>query len=169
MSARLSIIVAVAINNVIGKDGDMPWRLTSDMAHFKRITAGKPVLMGRKTWQSLFVQPLPGRENLVLSRDSGFAVKGAMVFNDLTAMIAKGKELAGANGEVIIIGGGVLYEAALPLSDRVYLTRVSANPDGDTYFPELDAKTWQLVKQQPYPADDKNDHAFVIQVFDRVD
>jgi dihydrofolate reductase len=165
---RLSIIVAAATNNVIGKDGDMPWRLSSDMAHFKRITAGKPVLMGRKTWQSLFVQPLPGRENLVLSRDIVFEAKGAVVFSDLEAMINKGKELTGVDGEAVIIGGGVLYEAALPLCDRVYLTRVNASPEGDTFFPELEQKQWRLVQQQPYPAGDKDDHAFVTQIFDRV-
>lgn len=165
--ARLSIIVAAAMNNVIGYDGDMPWRLASDMAHFKRITAGKPVLMGRKTWQSLFVQPLPGRANLVLSRDVDLAAKGAVVFNDLAAMIAKGKELAGVDGEAIIIGGGVLYEATLPLCDRVYLTRVHASPAGDTFFPELNQNKWRLLQQQPYPVSDKDDHAFVTQVFDR--
>ncbi|MCF6293010.1 MAG: dihydrofolate reductase [Robiginitomaculum sp.] len=166
--AKLSIIVAAGLNNVIGKDGDMPWRLSADMVHFKRITAGKPVLMGRKTWQSLFVQPLPGRENLVLSRDVNLPAKGAEVFNDMDAMIAKGKALAGVDGEVMVIGGGVLYEAVLPLCDRVYFTRVNASPDGDTYFPELDPKKWRLVQQQPYPSGDKDDHAFVTQVFEKV-
>ncbi|PHR59268.1 MAG: dihydrofolate reductase [Robiginitomaculum sp.] len=159
------MIVAAGQNNVIGQNGVMPWRLRSDLAHFKRVTSGKPVLMGRKTWASLFVQPLPGRDNLVLSRNADFAAKGAKVFRDLNAMIAHARGLD--TKEAIIIGGETLYRAALPLCDRVYLTKVDASPDGDTFFPELAETEWRLVSQQPYPATDKDDHAFVCQVFER--
>jgi len=162
---RLSMIVAAARNDVIGQNGDMPWRLASDMAHFKRITAGKPVLMGRKTWESLFVQPLPGRDNLVLSRNANYSAAGALVFTDLQAMIERG--LALADDEAIIIGGETLYRASLPFCDRVYLSRVDAAPDGDTFFPKLDEEVWSLMQENSYPASDKDDHAFVTQVFER--
>ncbi len=166
--SRLSILVAAAENDVIGKDGQMPWHLPSDLAHFKRISLGKPVLMGRKTWESLFVQPLPGRPNLVLSRNAAYQADGAEVFTDLDEMIARGRALAGAGGEAIIIGGETLYRAALAKCDRVYMSRVAAWPDGDTFFPKLDDAKWRLCAQQPYPITDKDDHAFVTQMFERV-
>lgn len=160
------MIVAAAQNNVIGKEGQMPWRLASDMAHFKRITSGKPVLMGRKTWQSLFVQPLPGRDNLVLSRDENYRAKGAIVFHDLPTMIAKAKQLT--TDEAIIIGGEALYRATLSMCERLYVSRVACNPKGDRFFPELDPDIWRLVRQMPNLAGSKDDFAFVTQVFERV-
>ncbi len=163
--AKLSMIVAVARNGVIGKDGDMPWRLASDMAHFKRVTSTKPVLMGRKTWESLFVRPLPGRDNLVLSRNAKYDAPGALVFSDMSKMIEHAKSLN--SDEAIIIGGEALYRAALPFCDRIYLSRVDAAPQGDTFFPELDEKTWALMQENSYPASDRDDHAFVTQVFER--
>jgi dihydrofolate reductase len=163
--AKLSIIVAAAENGIIGHDGDMPWRLASDMAHFKATTKGKPVLMGRKTWESLFVQPLPGRANLVLSRSADYVADGAEVFTGLEAMIARGRELA--DEEAMIIGGESLYRAALPLCDRVYLTKVAASPEGDTGFAALDPARWRLLSQQPFPASEKDDFAFVTQVYER--
>ena len=128
---KLCAIVSMDRNNVIGRDGDLPWRLPSDLKHFKNVTLGKPCLMGRKTWESLPF-PLPGRPNLVLTRNKTYAAKGALVFSDLNAMIGEGYELAGASGgdEIMLIGGAQLYKILLPLCDRLYVTRVDAEVDG---------------------------------------
>ncbi|MBL4595594.1 MAG: dihydrofolate reductase [Robiginitomaculum sp.] len=165
---KLSLIVAAAENHVIGLGGDIPWRLGSDLAYFKRVTLGKPVLMGRKTWESLPVKPLPGRPNLVLSRNPGFVAQGAIMFDTLAEMIEHGRLLAANVGEAMIIGGETIYRKALPMCDRVYLTRVQANPDGDTFFPKLDKSEWRLREQQPFMASERDDFAFVTQVFERI-
>ena len=135
---KLCAIVAMDRNNVIGREGDLPWRLPSDLKHFKRVTLGKPCLMGRKTWESLPF-PLPGRPNLVLTRNANYTAKGAQVFSDMHAMIGQGYELAGAAGvdELMLIGGAQLYETLLPRCDRLYVTRVDAEVDGDAVFPKL--------------------------------
>lgn len=147
---RISIIVAASLNGIIGERGDMPWRLPSDLKHFRALTMGKPVLMGRKTFQSL-PKALDGRDNIVITRDPSFAAPGALVAGSLDAAIALGRERAAARGadEVMIIGGGEIYAAALDLADRVYLTRVDAMVQGDTSFPALPAECWQLSVREP--------------------
>lgn len=129
MSLTLSLIVAAAENGCIGRGGDLPWHIPEDLRHFKRLTMGRPVVMGRKTWESIEKRlggPLPGRENIVLSR-SGLSLDDA---------------LAGREGEVFVIGGAQIYALALPRADRIYLTRVHRSVKGDTFFPELDATQW---------------------------
>ena len=125
-------------NNVIGREGDLPWRLPSDLQYFKRVTLGKPCLMGRKTWESLPF-PLPGRPNLVLTRNKAYAAKGATVYSDLNEMVGEGYTLAGASGvdEVMLIGGAQLYKILLPYCDRLYVTRVEAEVEGDAVFPAI--------------------------------
>ncbi len=166
---KLCAIVAMDRNNVIGRDGDLPWRLPSDLKHFKNVTLGKPCLMGRKTWESLPF-PLPGRPNLVLTRNKTYAAKGALVFSDLNAMIGEGYELAGASGgdEIMLIGGAQLYKILLPLCDRLYVTRVDAEVDGDAMFPDIDPAQWRLTREDGQKKGPKDEFNFEVTVFDRV-
>ncbi len=166
---KLCAVVAMDKNNVIGREGDLPWRLPSDLKHFKRVTLGKPCLMGRKTWESLPF-PLPGRPNLVLTRNGDYKAKGANVFTDMNKMIGQGFELAGRAGvdEVMLIGGGQLYAKLLPHCDRLYITHVETEVDGDAKFPNIDSNRWQLTSSEDATQGPKDDHAFRIAVYDRV-
>ncbi|MEJ5898661.1 dihydrofolate reductase [[Ochrobactrum] teleogrylli] len=164
----VSIIVAAAENGVIGRDNDMPWRLSTDLKRFKALTLGKPVIMGRRTWESIG-RPLPGRPNIVVTRDANFQAKGVHIVGSLEEGIALGRKLAeelGA-GEVCIIGGGKIYAQALPLADRVHLTRVLAAIDGDTHFPEIKSDGWRLVSSEDVPAGDKDSHPTRYMVYEK--
>ena len=143
---KLTLVLAIAKNGVIGRDNDLPWRLSSDMKRFKAATIGKPVLMGRKTWVSLPRKPLPGRQNLVLSRDGGFRPEGAWSYTALDAMLAAGRAMAEAEGadEVCVIGGAHLFEQTLSLADRIVLTEVQLEPEGETRL-VLDLSRWREV------------------------
>lgn len=156
-------------NNIIGREGDLPWRLPSDLKHFKRATLGKPCLMGRKTWESLPF-PLPGRPNLVLTRNKDYAAKGAELFSNMHEMIGRGYELAGAAGvdEIMLIGGAQLYKTLLPRCDRLYVTRVDAQVDGDAAFPEIDPSQWRLSQQDSPEKGSKDEFSFTVAVFDRI-
>ena len=166
---KLCLIVARARNGVIGAKGDMPWRLRDDLKHFKAVTHAAPIIMGRKTWESLPKRPLPARPNLVVSRDWSYAAPGARVYSSLAAALAGGRSIAVREGreEVFVVGGGVLYEAALPLAERIYLTEVDAAPEGDTYFPEIDMDAWRVISSKAHEADARNDHAFRIVVLEQ--
>ena len=166
---KLCAVVAMDRNRVIGRDGDLPWRLPSDLKHFKKVTLGKPCLMGRKTWESLPF-PLPGRPNLVLTRNAEYAAKGADVFTDMYEMIGRGFELAGAADvdEVMLIGGAQLYETLLPRCGRLYVTKVDAEVEGDAAFPEIDSRLWRQISSHGPIQGPKDDFAFQITVFDRV-
>jgi len=149
----VSIIVATDERGAIGRDGGLPWRLPDDLKRFKALTMGKPIVMGRKTWDSIG-KPLPGRHNIVITRQSGFAVPGATVVASLDdALLA-----AGDVPEVCIIGGAEIYRLALPRADLIYLTRVQAVVDADTYFPELAAGEWDDALVEKHAADEK--HAY---------
>lgn len=139
---RISLIAAVAENGVIGREGGLPWRLPEDLKFFKAATMGKPVIMGRKTFQSIG-RPLPGRMNVVLTRDPGWHAAGVTAVHDLTAALRAAQD-AGAS-EVMIIGGADIYEAALPMADRIYLTRIHREFEGDALFPALDRSEWTEV------------------------
>ncbi|MEM7768529.1 MAG: dihydrofolate reductase [Pseudomonadota bacterium] len=167
--ARLCLIVARGRNGVIGVDGDLPWRLPEDLKAFKRITAGSPLIMGRKTWDSLPRQPLPGRANLVVSRNSARPLPGARVYSDIPVAAAAGRANSASSGagEVFVIGGAALYAAALPLADRLYITEVDAAPDGDTFFPSLSEADWTAETLIDHPADDRHAHAFTLRQLDR--
>jgi dihydrofolate reductase len=164
----LSSIVARAENGVIGRDGDLPWRLRSDLKHFKAVTLGKPCLMGRKTWESLPF-PLPGRPNLVLTRQADYAANGAEVFADLNEMIGRGAELAGAGGvdEIMLIGGAQLYSTLLPRTNRIYETVVHATVEGDAHFPSLDPADWAVIQETAHKAGKGDDHDFTVRVLER--
>lgn len=166
---KLCAVVAMDRNRVIGREGDLPWRLPSDLKHFKRVTLGKPCLMGRKTWESLPF-PLPGRPNLVLTRDTTYTALKADIFTDMTDMIGRGFELAGASGvdEVMLIGGAQLYASLLPHCDRLYVTHVDAEvTEGDVYFPTIDPQDWVKKSEDGPTQAPKDDHAFTIAVYDR--
>ena len=165
---QISLIVAIARNGVIGRDGDLPWRLPADLREFKRRTLGHHILMGRKTFVSLG-RPLPGRPNVVLSRDPAFAAEGASVVQDLPT--ALGVAESAGETEVFVIGGAALYAAALPVAQRIYLTRVHAQVDGDVYLRDLlaavDAPEWTEVERVDHPADDGHVHPFSLCVYAR--
>jgi dihydrofolate reductase len=165
---HLTLVVAVAKNGVIGRDGDLPWRLSSDLKRFKAATMGKPVLMGRKTWESLPRKPLPGRKNLVLSRDAQFKAESAWLYTDLAAMLAAGRAMAMADGgdEVCIIGGAHLFEATLPLADRILLTEVNLEPEGDTHL-AFDLAQWREVSREDVAASANDDADFTVRLLER--
>lgn len=169
----IALVVARARNGVIGRDGDLPWRLRSDLQRFKAITIGKPCIMGRKTWESLPLRPLPGRLNVVLTRDEGWGedgqAKGALVCRTLDEAIEIAREQAQDDGvgEICVIGGAGLFEAALPRAKRLYVTEVEAEPEGDVLFPAFDEAAWTEVSSEAHPAGEKDDHAFVFRVLER--
>tara|TARA_A100001037_G_scaffold277126_1_gene276906 strand:+ start:1344 stop:1823 length:480 start_codon:yes stop_codon:yes gene_type:complete len=145
---RISLIVAVAENGVIGRDGDLPWRIPADLKFFKDITMGKPIVMGRKTYQSIG-RTLPGRTNIVITRNPDFAADDTVVVDDLDAAL----DAAGDADEAMVIGGAQIYALALARANRIYLTRVHAAPDGDVTFPELDRDVWKETSRQDHAAE----------------
>lgn len=165
----LAIVVARAANGVIGRDGDLPWRLKSDLALFKANTLGKPIIMGRKTWDSLPRKPLPGRMNVVLTRDQSFEPEGAVACETWMEAVQMAKEQAADDGvdEVCVIGGRALFELALPKAKRLYLTEVAAEVEGDVHFPDFDENAWNEVRREQFPASDGDDHAFVFRILER--
>lgn len=164
MSAGLSLLVAHDLDGLIGRDGDLPWRLPEDLKQFKQRTLGQTVLMGRRTWDSLPRKPLPGRDNWVLSRDPGFAAEGARVFADLGQALAQPR-----NGELLVIGGAELYRQTLPLARRLYLTLVQARLSGDTHFPAYRIEDWRLLERIDHPADAWHAHAYSFLTLERDD
>lgn len=166
----LVLVVARGRNGVIGREGDLPWRLRSDLQRFKAVTIGKPCIMGRKTWDSLPLRPLPGRLNLVLTRDESFEAKGAVVVSRLDEALEMAREQADDDGadEVCVIGGAGLFEAALPRARRLYVTEVEAEPKGDVRFPKFDEGEWREVAREAHAAGETDDHAFVFRVLERV-
>ncbi|MGR4863380.1 dihydrofolate reductase [Caulobacter sp. LARHSG274] len=161
--------VARSLNGVIGRDNDLPWRLKSDLAIFKAVTLGKPVIMGRKTWDSLPRKPLPGRMNIVLSRDGSFEPAQAVVCESFLEAVQMAKEQAAEDGvdEVCVIGGRALFETALPKARRLYLTEVQAQVEGDVAFPAFDEAAWTEVRREEHPAGPDDDHPFVFRVLER--
>ncbi|MFP7410010.1 type 3 dihydrofolate reductase [Aeromonas veronii] len=161
---KISMIAAMAHDRVIGKDNQMPWHLPADLAHFKRVTLGKSVLMGRKTFESIG-RPLPGRRNLVISRNPGYQAEGIEVVGSVEAALAL---LAGSSvEELMVIGGGHLYAEMLPSADCLYLTRIDLAVEGDTRFPAFDDGQWQRVDCESHPADEKNPHPYSFETWQR--
>ena len=160
---RISLIVAMAENGVIGRNNQLPWRLSADLQHFKKITMGKPLIMGRNTHDSIG-RPLPGRSNIVISRDKQYQAEGCVVVHSVDAA------LAAADGaeEVMIMGGAQLYEQTIGRADRLYVTLVHASIEGDVCFPEIDWEHWHEISAEDFRADDKNEFDFSFYVFDRL-
>ena len=172
MSEKLPIalVVARARNGVIGLKGTLPWRISSDLRRFKAITLGKPVIMGRKTWESLPIKPLAGRFNVVLSRDQSFEPKGAVVCESLGEAISMAREQAEEDGasEVCVIGGAEIYALCLSKATRLYLTDVDLEPEGDAHFPEPDPQRWKEVSREMPALGEKDEAAFVFRVLERI-
>ena len=164
----VTLVVAAARNGVIGKDGGLPWRLSSDLKRFKAKTMGRPVIMGRKTYQSIG-KPLPGRDNIVVTRDKGFAQEGVFIAPDIGSALALAREKARAAGvgEVCVIGGGEIYRQTFDQADRLIVTFVEADIEGDTRFPTIDSDVWREVSSQIHPAGEKDSHATRHVVFER--
>jgi dihydrofolate reductase len=161
--------VARAANGVIGRAGALPWRLKSDLALFRTLTLGKPVIMGRRTWDSLPRRPLPGRFNIVLSRDGTFAPVGALVCEDFSEAVEIARDHAREDGveEVCVIGGATLFELALPRARRIYLTEVEASPAGDVVFPPFNEHDWVETRREAHPAGEDDDFPFTFRVLER--
>jgi dihydrofolate reductase len=165
----VAIYVAIAENGVIGREGGLPWRLSTDLKRFKADTMGKPIVMGRKTYEGIG-RPLPGRLNIVVTRDKTWRAEGIEVAHSLDDAIAlakvRGRCMAGAQ-EICVVGGGEIYAQALPLADRLHVTHVLASVDGDAHFPPIDPNTWQVVSAEGFPAGEKDSHATRYTVYER--
>lgn len=161
---RVAAIVAVAANRVIGQDNKLPWHLPADLKYFRAVTMGKPVIMGRKTFDSIG-RPLPGRDNIVISRNPDWRADGVTAAPSLEAAIAAARAAAAARDadEIMIIGGAQIYALALPLADRLYVTEVALEPAGDSHFPALDPALWQETSRDPHAAEGNSPaHSFLI-------
>ncbi len=165
---RVALMVAAGENGAIGRDGGLPWRLRSDMKFFRRVTMGKPIVMGRRTFESL-PRVLDGRLNVVLSRDARFAAGGAVVVRNLEDGLDVAREEARKTGasEIMIIGGEAVFREALAQADRIYLTEVHARPEADTWFPELPEGVWGEVARETHAAGPHDDHDFSFVVLER--
>lgn len=152
----ISLVVALDQNRLIGGNQQLPWHLPADLRHFKEITMGKPILMGRKTWESIG-RPLPGRTNVVVTATAGFQAPGCIVTHSVEDALAA----VGNHKEVMVIGGALLYRQLLPRADRIYLTLVDhAFAGGDTWFPELDERDWKETRREDYDPDQKNPYRY---------
>jgi dihydrofolate reductase len=152
---QLSIIVAMDRNRVIGKGDALPWHISDDLKYFKRVTMGKPIVMGRKTHESIG-RPLPGRENIILTRDKNYQAEGCTVLHSIEEISEHCKNIE----EVMITGGSEIYKHTFDKASRLYLTEVHAEVEGDTYFPEFDRDEWEEVSREDFEADDKNEFDF---------
>lgn len=170
MSVRISIIAAVGANGVIGMANAIPWRLPSDFAHFKRTTMGKPVIMGRRTFESIG-KPLPGRVNIVVTRRKGYQPDGVLIMDSLDAAIEHARTMAVADGqdEIFIGGGADIYLQAMPHADRLYITHVDAEPEGDALFPEITPAEWRVVKEPEIPLTGRDSTTFHVKVYERLE
>jgi dihydrofolate reductase len=169
---RTTFVVARARNGVIGRDGRLPWKLPSDLKLFRQLTLGRPVIMGRRTWESLGIRPLPGRHNLVITRQLDYEAEGALVVHSLAAALAAARKLAEQDGadEIAIIGGGQIFAEALAADqvDRVYLSEVEIEADGDTVMPAFDRDRWRETARQVMPRGPRDEASFSLVTLDRI-
>lgn len=165
----LSVIVAAAENGVIGRNNALPWHLPEDLRYFKRVTMGKPIVMGRKTYESIG-RPLPGRTNIVITRQPDYVAPGVKVVASLGEALALAEDIALIDGvgELMVIGGAEIYRAALPEAGRLYLTEVHAKVEGDALLPEVDWSSWREVSRESWPASETNPYPYSFVVFERV-
>ena len=158
----ISLVYAASLNGVIGRDGGLPWHIPSDLKHFKEVTLGKPIIMGRKTWESLPRKPLPGRLNIVTSRKTDFQAEGATVVHGFEAAL-----IAGQAPEICVIGGAEIFQAFLPHAQRIYLTRVLADVEGDTFMPQISPEDWLETSHAAKQQGEKDSHAFETFTYER--
>ena len=159
---RVSLIAAMAENRVIGRDNQLPWRLSADLQHFKALTMGKPIIMGRKTYESIG-RPLPGRTNIVITRDSAFQAEGCEVVHSIEQALA----VARGFEEVMVIGGSAFYRAMLPRAAHLYLTRIDAEFEGDAWFPEIEPGEWHETAREAHTPDERNPHSYAFVTLER--
>lgn len=166
MSIAVTLIAAVAENRVIGNGPDIPWRLPSDFAHFKRTTLGKPLIMGRKTFESIG-RPLPGRTNIIVTRQKGYQPDGVIVLDSLDAAIEHGKTIALADGAdaVMVAGGAQIYCQAMDIADKLIISHVDLQPEGDALFPTIDPEIWEMAENVPVLVSEKDSTSYSIQVY----
>jgi len=165
---RIAFVVAAAENGIIGRNGQLPWRLPSDLKRFRQLTLGKPVVMGRKTYESIG-KPLDGRDNIVVTRQAGFSRPGVHVASSVEQALALGQELAAGRSvdEVMVIGGAEVYRVARPRAERIYLTLVHAEPEGDARFHGLDPQQWRETAREPMPQGPNDQFSAEFIVLDR--
>jgi dihydrofolate reductase len=168
MTVTTSLIVAVARNGVIGLQGQLPWRMPSDLKTFRRLTMGKPIVMGRKTFESIG-RPLDGRDNIVITRQPHFEAEGVSVFNNVAEALVLARALARTNGsdEVMVIGGADIFVATLTEAQRVYWTEIAGDPEGDVHFAPLDPADWREVTSEPLLRGSRDEFNAVLKVFER--
>lgn len=168
MTMIISFVVAVSENGVIGRDNGMPWRLSTDLQRFKKLTLGKPVVMGRKTWESLG-RPLPNRTNIVITRDAGYSAEGALVVPSIDEALIAGEKAARESGayEICIIGGAQIYAQAMDKATRLHVTHIKASIDGDAFFGPVDPQVWQITSEDDVPAGEKDNYPTRYVVYDR--
>ena len=166
---KLAMIWAMTRNRVIGLDNDLPWDLPADMKHFMTTTRGHPVIMGRRTFESMDAKPLPRRTNIVVTRTPGYSAPGILVARDLAGAIELARRQCAADGvaEAFITGGAGLYAEGLAVADRLYVTEIDAELEGDTFFPEVDWSRWRLVSREEHPADERHAYPFSISTYER--
>lgn len=162
---RIAMIWGMSRNRTIGRNNALPWHLSEDLKYFKRVTMGKPIIMGRKTWESIG-RPLPGRSNIVISRDPNYSAEGIKVVGTLEEAISLAESIALIDGaeEVVVIGGAQIYALTLPIADRLYMTQVHAEVAGDAFFPQFDLSQWHEVGREDFSASGPNpyDYSFVV-------
>jgi dihydrofolate reductase len=170
MSIKISLIAAVARNNVIGADQSIPWRIPSDFAWFKQTTMGKPMVMGRKQFET-FAKPLPGRPHIVVTRQRDYAPEGVTVVHTLDDALTEANRLATDAGvdEIMVIGGGDIYAQAILRADRLYISHVDLEPEGDVRFPAIDGAIWNVVAEPDMPRSDKDGATYSIRIYERRD
>ena len=168
MTPKITLVVAVAENNVIGRDNQLPWRIKSDLKYFRSVTMNKPVVMGRKTYVSIG-KPLPGRTNIVVTRQDDFAAAGVLTAHGLDQALAaaRGDALRRGTNEIAIIGGTEIFMQTMPLADRLTVTQVHAKPAGDTYFPPIDPAMWREIDREPHPQGPDDEYGFTIIGYER--
>ncbi|MBB5073134.1 dihydrofolate reductase [Bartonella callosciuri] len=168
MTFSVCLIAAVAENGVIGHEGAMPWRLSTDLQRFKALTFGKPIIMGRKTWDSLG-RPLPGRINIVITRNHAFTAESAVITHSLSQACSVAKRVASQNGvdTVFIIGGGEIFQQGLHIADKIFLTEVLASIKGDSFFPVFDKEKWTIVQTQYIPQGERDSYPTRFVVYER--
>lgn len=168
MSVLVSMIAGVARNGVIGAAGTIPWKIPSDMAFFKRTTMGKPIIMGRKQYESVG-RPLPGRTNIVVTRQAGYQPEGVVVVGSLDAALEQARAIALADkvNEVLVIGGGEIYAQAMPLADRLYISHIDVAPEGDVVFPAIDPDVWDVVEEPEVEFSERDAASFRVRVYER--
>ncbi len=160
---RISAIVAMSENRVIGKNNQLPWYLPADLKHFKKVTMGKPILMGRKTYESIG-RPLPGRSNIVITRDTHYVAPGCVIVHSIEQAL----EVARGSDEVFLIGGALLFQEMLPMTHRLYMTLIHQSIEGDVFFPEINAKEWEEKEHTHCEQDTENKYSYSFLIFDRV-